>query len=77
MLSICSCQLEHADHRDILVKPAADLGIIDGDRTDTLTWLWVLVHLFAQHTGNRIAMMSGEFGDLDIGPAFVFQKVNS
>ena len=61
MLGICPRQLKHADHRDILVQPVRDLGIKYGDRAYPLTGLRLLVHVFSQHAGNRVAMVSGEF----------------
>ena len=42
----------------------------------TTGYVWVLVDIFSQHTCDRVSVVTGEFRDLDLSPAFVFQIVN-
>ncbi len=52
-----------------------NLRIKDGDATFALARFRFFLQVFAQHTGNGIAMVTGKLGDLDIGPALLLQIV--
>jgi len=58
--------------------PEAIRSLCDKDcyRAAPVARFRLLLHILTQHTGDGIAVMSGELGNLDIRPAFLFQIVN-
>jgi len=76
MVPIRSRQLQHAGHRQILVEPLGNLGLKHRHSTAPIARFRLLLHILAQHTGDGIAMMAGELGDLDVRPALLFQVID-
>ncbi len=76
MIPIRSRQLQHAGHRQILVEPLSNLGVKDRDRAAPIARFRLLLHVLAQHPCNRVPVVTSKFGNLDIGPALLFQVVN-
>jgi hypothetical protein len=58
----------------ILLEPLGNLGVVDRYGSAALTGFECLRDVFAQHPRDGITMMSGEFRNLDIGPAFLFPE---
>ncbi len=73
MIPIRSRQLQHAGHRQILVEPLGNLGVKDRYRAAPVARFRLLLYVLTQHTGDGIAVMSGELGNLDIRPAFLLE----
>jgi hypothetical protein len=73
MLALCTRQFQHAAHRHVLIEPLSNLVVKDSHATCALACFGLLLHLLSQNTRNRIAMMAGEFSNLDIGPAFLLE----
>ena len=58
--------LEHPNHRQILVQPLLDRGTEDGGSTLAIPFLRFLINLFFEHLGNCISVMPGELSNLDL-----------
>ena len=61
----------------MLLEPLCDLGLKDRYGTAAIARLRLFIHLFSQHSCNRVAVVTGKFGDLDIGPAFLLEASKS
>ena len=63
--------------RGLSCSTFCNLGVVDRYGSDTLKGFECLLNVFAQHPRDGITMMTGEFGNLDIGPAFVLEASKS
>ncbi len=77
MVGIGTGEFQHALDAKALVKPGEDLVMEDRHGAGAMTRGRLAVQGFAEHTGDGVTMMTDKGGNLRVGPAFLFEVVDS